>query len=70
MRYCSQFGYYDVNETVVNLREREIYIEDLIGLKTLDEQKNLHIITVPGVTHFMWHKNTSIVDDYILPYLD
>lgn len=50
--------------------QREIYTEDLIGLKTLDKQKKLHIITVPGVNHFMWHKNTSIVDNYILPFLD
>lgn len=66
----SQFGYYNGNDTVVNFMEREIYTEDLIGLKTLNRQKKLHIITVPGVNHFMWHKNTSIVDNYILPFLD
>lgn len=66
----SQFGYYDTNETVANLMEREIFKEDLIGLKTLYKEKRLHVITVPGVNHFMWHKNTSVVDNYILPYLD
>lgn len=66
----SQFGFYDANETVINLMEREIYTEDLIGLKTLNKKGKLHIITVPGVNHFMWHKNTSIVDNYILPFLD
>lgn len=50
--------------------QRDIYTQDLIGLKTLNKEKKLHIITVPGVNHFMWHKNTSIVDNYILPFLD
>lgn len=68
--YFSQFGYYDANETVINLMKREIYTEDLIGLKTLNKQKKLHVISVPGVNHFMWHQNKSIVDNYILPFLD
>ncbi|XP_971315.1 lysosomal thioesterase PPT2 homolog [Tribolium castaneum] len=66
----SQFGYFGQNDTVVNLIDRDIYKDDLIGLKTLDKAGKLKIITVPGVNHFMWHLNTSIVDNYILPYLD
>ncbi|XP_069357098.1 lysosomal thioesterase PPT2 homolog isoform X2 [Maniola hyperantus] len=66
----SQFGYYDVNETVVGMRDQEIYQSDRIGLRALDESNRLHIVTVPGVNHFNWHMNVSIVDDYLLPYLD
>lgn len=66
----SQFGYYNNNATVVDMREREIYQTDAIGLKTLDNEKKLTIHTVPQIPHFMWHKNISIVDNYILPYLD
>ncbi|KAJ3660756.1 hypothetical protein Zmor_005191 [Zophobas morio] len=66
----SQFGYYGENNTVVNLIDRDIYKNDLIGLKTLDDAGRLKIITVPGVDHFMWHLNISIVDNFILPYLD
>lgn len=66
----SQFGYYDKNETVVQLQDRAIYQDDLIGLKTLDKQKKLQIITVPGIPHYGWHKNISIVDQFLLPYLD
>lgn len=68
--YFSQFGYYDQNETVIGLMERGIYTKDLIGLRTLNRDGKLKLITVPGVNHFMWHKNVSIVDNYILPYLD
>ncbi|XP_043794767.1 lysosomal thioesterase PPT2 homolog isoform X1 [Apis laboriosa] len=66
----SHFGYYDVNETVINMRDRSIYKDDLIGLKTLDESGRLVLITVPNVPHYEWHKNISIVDDFLLPYLD
>ncbi|CAG9854533.1 unnamed protein product [Phyllotreta striolata] len=66
----SQFGYYDHNGTVVELKDRELYQNDTIGLKTLYEKKKLKLITVPGIDHFMWHLNLSICDNYVLPYLD
>ncbi|KAL1512970.1 hypothetical protein ABEB36_002465 [Hypothenemus hampei] len=66
----SQFGYYDSNGTVVNFMERDIFKDDKIGLKTLYQKKKLKIITVPGVDHYQWHLNMSIVDNYILQYLD
>lgn len=68
--FCSQFGYYDQNETVVELMERDVFTKDLIGLKTLYKKGKLKVISVPGVNHFMWHRNMSIVDNFILPYLD
>lgn len=66
----SQFGYYDGNETVIEMHEQDIYKEDRIGLKTLEKTGRLHLVTVPGVNHFNWHMNVSIVDDCLLPYLD
>lgn len=50
--------------------ERDIYTKDLIGLKTLHRKGQLHIISVSGINHFMWHRNVSIVDNFMLPYLD
>lgn len=66
----SQFGFYNQNGTVVNFVERPIYREDAIGLKTLDKKGKLKIVTAPGVSHFMWHLNVSVFDNYIIPYLD
>nr|AIN34684.1 fatty alcohol acetyltransferase [Agrotis segetum] len=66
----SQFGYYDANETIIEMKGQDIYMEDKIGLRTLDESGRLHIVTVPGVNHFSWHMNISIVDDCLLPFLD
>lgn len=66
----SHFGYYDANQTVIDMHNRSIYTDDSIGLKTLDESGRLTLITVPNVPHYEWHKNVSIVDDFLLPYLD
>lgn len=66
----SQFGYYDYNKTVVEMRDRDIYTKDAIGLKTLDRAGKLKLYTVPGIPHFEWHKNASLVDLFILPHLD
>ncbi|CAG5096165.1 Similar to Ppt2: Lysosomal thioesterase PPT2 homolog (Drosophila melanogaster), partial [Cotesia congregata] len=66
----SQFGFYQFNETVVEMRDREIYQTDAIGLKTLDKAKKLTTHTIPGIPHDQWHKNMTLVDLYILPYLD
>lgn len=66
----SHFGFYNNNGTVIDMYDRSIYINDTIGLKTLDKQKKLKIITVPGVSHSDWHRNVSIIDQVILPYLD
>lgn len=67
----SQFGYYNGNETtILEMKDQDIYQSDRIGLKELDESGKLHLVTVPGVNHFSWHMNVSVVDDYLLPYLD
>lgn len=66
----SHFGYYDNNNTVIDMRDRDIYKFDRIGLKTLDKQGKLKIIIVPGISHTEWHTNISIVDQFLLPYLD
>lgn len=68
--FFSQFGYYDVNETVVEVRDRDVYKRDLIGLQTLDKEKKLMFVTVPNTTHFDWHRNVDIIDKHILPHLD
>lgn len=66
----SHFGYYDESGTVVEMYNRSIYKDDTIGLKTLDKQGRLKIITIPGVNHYEWHTNVSIIDQYLVPFLD
>lgn len=66
----SQFGYYNQNLTVLEMRDRSVYQDDTIGLRSLDKQGKLVLHTVPGMKHFMWHTNQTVVDNYILPHLD
>lgn len=66
----AHFGFYDKNLTVVPMRERTIYQEDAIGLRTLDESGKLKIITVPNIKHIEWHLNRTLIDDVVVPNLD
>ncbi|XP_065090809.1 lysosomal thioesterase PPT2 homolog [Ochlerotatus camptorhynchus] len=66
----SHFGYYNGTDDVIPCKQRKIYLEDRIGLRTLDKSGRLKLITVPGVKHFEWHLNTDVVDEVILPHLD
>ncbi|XP_054284983.1 lysosomal thioesterase PPT2 homolog [Macrosteles quadrilineatus] len=65
----SQFGCYDENEDVIDMFDRDIYKQDLFGLKTLDEAGKLTRYMVAGVPHHKWHSNLSVIDHYILPWL-
>lgn len=52
------------------MEQRLEYKRDLFGLKTLDELGKVLRITVSGVEHLLWHRNHSVIDNFILPYLD
>lgn len=64
----SWFGYYPDGtlDTILPAQETELYIEDWIGLKTLDEAGKVKFINVSG-----HHLQISLADmqEYILPYL-
>lgn len=66
----SHFGYFNDQEEVVNLFDRPIFLNDSIGLKTLNDTGRLTIVTVPKVSHFDWHLNIHVIQRVILPYLD
>lgn len=66
----SHFGYYNGTDDVIPCKQRKIYLEDRIGLKTLDEDGRLKLVTMAGVKHFDWHLNVDVIRKVILPYLD
>lgn len=66
----SQFGFYTKNEEVLPMNKQWIYNEDVFGLRTLDKRNAIKILTMAGVNHYQWHKNYTIIDNFILPYLD
>lgn len=69
-RFFSHFGFYNEDEVVIPLFQRGIFRNDDIGLKTLYDQGRLKILSFPGVHHFAWHMNASVIQKAIVPYLD
>ncbi|XP_014668730.1 PREDICTED: lysosomal thioesterase PPT2-A-like [Priapulus caudatus] len=65
----SQFGMFDKNETVVEMRRQKVYAHDVFGLRTLDKRKAITTYTVPGVEHVLWHKNQTVFDNCIKKWL-
>lgn len=66
----SHFAFYNENETVIPLQQRTIYEQDTLGLKKLDEKGRLHMFSVSGVHHHFWHRNETVLKNYILPWLN
>jgi len=67
----SQFGFYDeTGNTVQDMEAQDIYLHDTFGLQSLDKAKKIFKLTFPGVSHLQWHKNATVIDEGILPYLD
>lgn len=66
----AHFGFYNANLTVVEMRDRRMYQEDSIGLRTLDESGRLKLITVPHVKHIAWHLNRTLIEQVVVPHLD
>ncbi|XP_068431545.1 lysosomal thioesterase PPT2 [Clinocottus analis] len=56
----SQFGFYDDNETVVEMQFQDVFLKDVFGLKTLAARGDLIICSVPGVEHVHWHSNETV----------
>eukprot|EP00731_Ephydatia_muelleri_P038704 Em0869g2a len=67
----SQFGFYEDNsETVADMKSQSFYTKDSFGLRTLDMQGKIARYTIPGVIHTNWHRNQSVFDCCIEPWLD
>ncbi|XP_057210787.1 lysosomal thioesterase PPT2 [Triplophysa rosa] len=56
----SQFGFYDDNETVVEMKNQKLFLMDTFGLKTLYARGDLMLCSVPAVAHVYWHSNETV----------
>ncbi|XP_072547096.1 lysosomal thioesterase PPT2-A-like [Salminus brasiliensis] len=65
----SLFGFYDGNETVVEMKEQNWYQSDVFGLKTLDSRGDLVQCVFPGVRHVFWHSNITVYQQCIEKWL-
>ncbi|XP_050526888.1 lysosomal thioesterase PPT2 homolog isoform X2 [Daktulosphaira vitifoliae] len=66
----SQFAVLNENQEIVTVKERSIYKNDSFGLKTLDEAGKLMFFTVIGISHHEWYKDKSVIDNFIIKWLD
>uniref|UniRef100_A0A8B9H9R6 palmitoyl-CoA hydrolase n=1 Tax=Astyanax mexicanus TaxID=7994 RepID=A0A8B9H9R6_ASTMX len=65
----SQFGFYDDNETVVEMKNQDVFLRDSFGLKTLYSRGDLVMCSVPGVEHVYWHSNETVYKTCIEKWL-
>ncbi|MBN3308268.1 PPT2A thioesterase, partial [Amia calva] len=56
----SHFGFYNENETVVEMKEQEVYVKDWFGLRSLQARGDLVVCVFEGVQHTKWHSNSTV----------
>ncbi|RVE63275.1 hypothetical protein OJAV_G00163850 [Oryzias javanicus] len=66
----SQFGFYNRNETIIEMRKQTFYKKNTFGLKTLDTRGDLSVCTQSGVKHVEWHSNQEVFEKCIQKWLD
>ncbi|XP_060936949.1 lysosomal thioesterase PPT2-A-like [Limanda limanda] len=64
-----QFGFYDSDEHVVEMRKQEFYRNDTFGLKTLDARGAVSTCVQSGVKHVYWHNNITVFRNCIEKWL-
>ncbi|CAB1351311.1 unnamed protein product [Coregonus sp. 'balchen'] len=65
----SQFGFYNDNETVVEIKDQDLYLRDVFGLKTLNARGDLFLCSMAGVEHVKWHSNDTVFNTCIEKWL-
>ncbi|KAM9469158.1 lysosomal thioesterase PPT2-A-like [Clarias gariepinus] len=65
----SQFGFYNSNETVVEMKQQDWYQTDVFGLKTLDSRGDLAQCVFSDVEHINWHSNFTVYENCIEKWL-
>ncbi|KAK1895333.1 Lysosomal thioesterase PPT2 [Dissostichus eleginoides] len=65
----SHFGFYDSNETIVEMRNQEFYRNDTFGLKTLNARGDVSMCLHSGVKHVQWHSNYTVFRSCIEKWL-
>ncbi|OBS60141.1 hypothetical protein A6R68_08768 [Neotoma lepida] len=65
----SFFGFYDANETVLEMEEQLVYLRDSFGLKSLLARGAIVRCPMAGISHTTWHSNRTLYDNCIEPWL-
>uniref|UniRef100_A0ABB5UPP2 palmitoyl-CoA hydrolase n=3 Tax=Sus scrofa TaxID=9823 RepID=A0ABB5UPP2_PIG len=65
----SFFGFYDANETVLEMEEQLVYLRDSFGLKTLLARGAIVRCPMAGISHTAWHSNRTLYETCMEPWL-
>ncbi|XP_030398917.1 lysosomal thioesterase PPT2 [Gopherus evgoodei] len=65
----SLFAFYNLNETVMDMEQQLVYLQDSFGLKTLDARGAIARCQVAGVPHTAWHSNRTVYETCLAPWL-
>nr|AAH45407.1 Zgc:55621 [Danio rerio] len=65
----SMFGFYDSDETVIDMEYQDYYASDAFGLKTLNSEGAVEKCVVSGVQHTHWHSDYSVYQKCIEKWL-
>ncbi|XP_078272065.1 lysosomal thioesterase PPT2-A-like [Rhinoraja longicauda] len=63
------FGFYNENETVLEMKKQLVYRQDTFGLKTMDARKAITTFTMKNVHHTDWHSNKTVFEECIVKWL-
>ncbi|XP_024131612.1 lysosomal thioesterase PPT2 [Oryzias melastigma] len=66
----SQFGFYNSQEAIIDMRQQTFYTQDSFGLKTLDARGDIIECIQSGVKHSEWQSNLRVFNRCIRKWLD
>ena len=67
----SLLGFWDIDgQNVVPLEKQNYYVQDTIGLRTLQETNRLTLTSVSGHSHNSWLMEEDLIMQYIIPALE
>lgn len=61
--------YNDRADGLVPMKSQRVYVEDLFGLRTLDEEGRLEVKLVPGILHNDWTRSKDVFLEFVLDKL-
>jgi len=65
----SVWGFWDKDENLVPMKNQDIYVKDLFGLKTVDQSGKLFLQPIPGIPHSQWLRDKENFIKNVLPHL-
>ncbi|RVE68314.1 hypothetical protein OJAV_G00090770 [Oryzias javanicus] len=66
----SQFGFYNSQGAIIDMRSQRFYREDTFGLRTLDARGDIIMCSQSGVKHTEWQSNPRVFNRCIREWLD